>query len=125
MLMCKILELFDLSHTMAADYLASFVYPTEQEIKAQCEKVYAKRQEELAELGRKFTLSVALKLEEWEWKTVREYVRSMSHHLAERNPGKYPQTIVGKVTSVDFCKPDYRELQDSYYYTRIMELINK
>ena len=29
MLMCKILELFDLSHTMAADYLASFVYPWE------------------------------------------------------------------------------------------------
>jgi hypothetical protein len=105
--------------------LASMTWPTEQEIKAQCEKVYAKRQEELAELGRKFTLSAALKLEEWEWKTVREYIRSMSHHLAERNPGKYPQTIVGKVTSVDFCKPDYHELQDSFYYKWIMERLNK
>ena len=27
--MCKIQELFDLSHTMAADYLSSFVYPWE------------------------------------------------------------------------------------------------
>lgn len=105
--------------------LASMTWPTEQEIKTQCEKVYAKRQEELAELGRKFTLSAALKLEEWEWKTVREYIRSMSHHLAERNPGKYPQTIVGKVTSVDFCKPDYHELQDSFYYKWIMERLNK
>ena len=105
--------------------LASMTWPTYGEIKIQCMKVCAKRQEELAELGRSFNLAVALKLNEWEWKSIREYTQSLVKSLSERNPEKYPQTIVGTARSVEFCKPDYCELQDSFYYKWIMEKINK
>ena len=113
---------YDQEYTAAKN---SMVWPTFSEIKIQCMKVCAKRQEELAELGRRFNLAVALKLNEWEWKTIRDYILTLIKQTAECNPEKYPQTIVGTVRSVEFCKPDCQELQDSFYYKWIMEKINK
>ena len=113
---------YDQEYTAAKNSMA---WPTYHEIKAQCERVYAKRQQELADLGSKFNLAVALKLNEWDWKAIREYIQTLAKSLAERNPEKYPQTIVGAVRSVEFCKPDCSELQDSFYYKWIMEKISK
>jgi hypothetical protein len=99
--------------------------PTLSEIRIQCMKVQAKRQEELAEINRHFTAAVATKVEKWEWTNIRDYVLGIINSVDRYNPDKYPQEVVGTTRSINFCKPTCSELQDSFYYKWIMERINK
>ena len=108
--------------------MQDLVYPTEGEIRIQCMKVQAKAQQELANI--EFALSgnmvrLATTLTEWEWKTIREYINNIENRKANYDHTVVPQRMKGTVASIEFCKPGNSNLQDSYYYTRIMELINK
>lgn len=99
--------------------------PTLSEIKVQCVKVQAKRQEELANINRYFNIAVAAKVEKWEWNNIRDYMLTIANSVSSYDPDTYAQTIVGTSRSIDFCKPTCSELQDSFYYKWIMERINK
>lgn len=103
----------------------TIVMPTISEIKIQCMRVQAKRQEELAEINRRFTAAVALKVCKWEWSELRDYLLSLEKSISCYDPEEYPQTILNTARSINFCKPDCSELQDSFYYKWIMERVNK
>lgn len=103
----------------------TIVMPTLSEIKIQCMQVHAKRQEELAEINRHFTVAVAAKVEKWEWTNIRDYLLSIANLVDKYDPDKYPLEIVGTARSINFCKPDCEELKPSFYYKWIMERITK
>lgn len=103
----------------------TIVLPTLSEIKIQCMRVRAKRQEELAEINRHFTVAVAAKVEKWEWTNIRDYLLSIANLVDKYDPDKYPLEIVGTARSINFCKPDCEELKPSFYYKWIIERINK
>lgn len=100
--------------------------PTTEEIKEQCIKVQAKRMVELTEveaLFGKHAVKLALKLEAWQWKTVQEYLTKLAAEVTRWNPDTYIPTVLGTARSINFCKSDYSELNDSFYYKYIMDLI--
>ena len=103
----------------------ALVMPTVSEIKIQCMKVQAKRQEELAEINRCFTAAVALKVDKYEWSELQRYLLLLVDSVSRYNPEEYPQAILNTARSINFCKTDCSELQDSFYYKWIMERVNK
>ena len=102
--------------------------PTLKEIEIQCKKVQTKRQLELIDINGAFSKSavvIASKLTEWEWKDLRRYLLDIEAHIKNFDPDTSAPKLVGTARSIDFCKPGCHELQDSFYYKRIMEMINK
>lgn len=102
--------------------------PTLKEIEFQCKKVQYKRRLELIDINQEFSKSavaIAGKLTEWEWKDLRRYLLDIEAHVKNFDPDTYAPKLVGTARSIDFCKPDCHELQDSFYYKRIMEMLNK
>lgn len=101
--------------------------PTLDDIKKQCLEVQLKRTTELVEVEKllnKKTIILALRLSEWQWKDLRHCLMSLANQAISFNPDAYAPTILGSSRSIMFCKPDCAELKDSWYYTRLIELIN-
>lgn len=108
--------------------LASMVWPTEQEIRQQCVKVQYKAKLELIDIEQAISgkvVHLAKTLKDWEWKTVREYINNIENRIKSYDPDVVAHRMVGTAHSIEFCKPNNSNLADSYYYTHIMELINK
>jgi hypothetical protein len=108
--------------------LASMVWPTEQEIRQQCTKVQYKARLELVAIEHAISGNVvrlAQTLKDWEWKTIREYINNINNRIKSYDPDAVAKRMVGTASSIEFCKPNNSNLADSYYYTHIMELINK
>jgi hypothetical protein len=108
--------------------LNSIVYPTENEIRQQCIKVQYKAKLELIDIEHAISgkvVHLAQSLADWEWKTIREYINSIENRIKSYDPDTVAKRMVGTANSVEFCKPNNSNLADSYYYTHIMELINK
>lgn len=108
--------------------LQALVYPTESEIRTQCMKVEAKAMEELTLIEEAISgnvVKLAQTLREWDWKTIKEYILNITARIKNYDHRVLPQNMVGKVSSIEFCNPSNSNLKDSYYYTHIMELINK
>lgn len=100
--------------------------PTLEEIQEQCIKVQAKCMAELAEVETqfgKYALKLAIKLPAWQWKTAQEYLKSLAADVVRWSPEQYAPTILNSARSINFCKPDCSELNDSYYYKYLMDLI--
>lgn len=100
--------------------------PTLEEIKEQCVKVQAKRIAEFAEveamLGKR-AAKMATTLPAWKWKTVQEYLKNLAGELAKYSPELFATRILGSAQSINFCKSDCSELDNSYYYNYLMDLI--
>jgi hypothetical protein len=108
--------------------LAAMVWPTELEIKRQCEKVQYKAKLELIDIEQAISGKVvylAKTLQDWEWKTIREYIKSIENRIKSYDPDVAAKRMVGAASSIEFCRPNNSNLADSYYYTHIMELINR
>jgi hypothetical protein len=105
----------------------AIVYPSVDEIRSQCIKVKAKRMAELAEveaeLARNIT-KLALTVPEWQWKTLREYLVSLKH-TTEFDVDDKAKAMYKTTYSFDFVKPNYHDLNDSFYYKWIMDLFKK
>ena len=104
----------------------NFRMPSLDEIKVQCMCVQAKRIEEFEEIEQllsSYATKLAMKLADWQWKTLKEYLVKLAAQRAQYNPEVFAPTILGNSTSVRFCKPDCSELGNSYYYNYIMDLI--
>lgn len=114
--------LYEKEYTKAEN---SIVMPTIDEIRQQCLKVQAKANQELNEINQHFNIALASKATEWEWREMRKYLLNIAARVDTFNPDKYPQTIFNTARSINFCSPDCTELQDSYYFTWIMEKINR
>ena len=125
-------DLIDLYETCLAyehEYIAaenSIKMPTLEEIKEQCVRVQAKRVEEFTEIEKlmnKNAIKLALRLTKWQWNTLRDYLENLVAKIANYNPELYAHTILNSRTSIDFCKPNCSELNNSYYYNYIMDMI--
>lgn len=117
--------LYEKEYTEAENSIAM---PSLEEIRKQCIAVQAKRNRELIDINKAFgrsVVAIASKLTEWEWRTVKEYIQYIEAKINTFDPDKYSHTIFNTSRSINFCKPDCSELQDSYYYKWIMERINK
>ena len=92
--------------------------PTLEEIKEQCVKVQAKRLAEFAEvetlLG-KHAAKLAMKLPAWQWKTIQEYLATLASKQAYYSPELFASKIIGRASSIQFCKPDCTDLDNCYY----------
>jgi hypothetical protein len=103
----------------------SIVMPTLDEIREQCVKVKAKIDKEIMDIQRLFSLEVASKLSTCEWRNVRDYYMFLKDSATEYDPDKYPHTIVNTNRSITFCSPDFPGFKTSWYYTKLLEYINK
>jgi hypothetical protein len=100
--------------------------PSASEIKAQCQNIQAKRTteyEEIEQLLNSNAAKLATELESWQWKTFKEYFVKLAAERAKYNPELFIPTILGTARSINFCKPDYIELDSCYYYNYLMNLI--
>lgn len=100
--------------------------PTLDEIKEQCVKVQAKRIAEFAEIETllgKHAAQLALKLPVWQWKTIQEKLANLAAKMARYSPELYAPKLLGKASSINFCKPDCSDLGNSYYYKCLVKLI--
>lgn len=101
--------------------------PTLEEIKKQCCAVQLKRQTELADVKYQLAdkaVDLALQLSEWRWKDIRGYLLHLSNEVTSFAPETYAPFILNSSRSIDFCKPDCQELRDSWWYIRLIEIIN-
>lgn len=119
-------QAYDKEYTDAEN---SIQYPTLDEITEQCKKICTKRLIELDRVERlmkNHAFKAATLLSEYEWKYVREYLRSLVAQLDHYNYATYPQSILGQAYSFNFVRPDNRDLtEDSFYYKWIVELFKK
>ena len=100
--------------------------PSAAEIKVQCLNVQAKRVAEFEEIESmlgKYAAKLAMALPAWQWKTIQEYLANLAAKQANFSPELFTPTIIGTARSIDFCKPDCSELNNSYYYNYLMDLI--
>ena len=107
---------------------AALVYPTLEEIKAQAQKIYAARYIEINKISQllaSYGCEAALKLSEWEWQNIKDYVTNLCQEYGCYNPDTFPQTIVGTARSFDFVKPTNSALEPSYWFERLVEYFNK
>ena len=122
--LCEACLMYDKEYSEAE---AAIEYPSVYAIREQNIKVKAKRMAELAEveaeLARNIT-KLALTVPEWQWKTLREYLVSLKKatefDVDEKSKAMYKTTY-----SFNFVKPDYHDLNDSFYYKWIMDLFKK
>ena len=120
--LCEACLMYEKEYTEAE---VSIVYPSEDEIRNQCVKVKAKRMAELAEVEALLASNVtrlALTLQEWQWKTMREYLVGLKK-LTEVDVDDRTHVLINSSYSFNFIKADDSELQASYYYKYIMDLI--
>lgn len=108
--------------------LASMCWPTESEIRQQCFKVQYKAKLELIAIEHAISgkvIHLAQTLSGLEWQTIREYINAIQNSIKSYDPDVVVKRMLSTASSVEFCKPSNSDLTDSYYYTCIMELINK
>ena len=122
--LCEACLMYDKEYSEAE---AAIEYPSVYAIREQCIKVKAKRVAELAEVEAELARNVtklALTVQEWQWKTLREYLvclkKSAEFDVDDKAKAMYKTTY-----SFDFVKPDYHDLNDSFYYKWIMDLFKK
>ena len=104
-------------------------YPTLEELKEQCQKIYDKVVKELDEVEKVFGtrgVELAAKCTEWEWKELRRYLTELINKLIRFDPNKYPDSIYKTSYSFDFVKSTYGEVaKPSFYYEQIKEIFQK
>ena len=101
--------------------------PTLDEIKARCLEIQHKRATELVmvqELLSGKIAKLALLLSDWHWKDLKNYMTAVANQYNSFNPEVYASKILGTSRSIELCKPVCRELEDSWYYTALIELVN-
>ena len=106
---------------------AHIAYPTVADIKKQCEKIVAKRFEELTEvesiLQKGKITEVAMKLSEYEWKELRNDLNHLASELATIDPRVYPEKIYGTSYSFSFVSSKNSALSHpNYWYEDIMKM---
>lgn len=102
--------------------------PTIDEIIGQCRIVKAGRQAELKEVEELLLKTLNIVIEhasDYEWRQIKDYFKSLNAKANHYNPTEVAMSLVGSARSIDFCKATCYELKPSYYYSALLELINK
>ena len=105
----------------------NIVLPTLDEIKEQCRRVQRVAIDELAKIEQLLQLKVALlalKLTDYKWAKIREYLKSLTNRISNFDPDTYAPRLVGNYRSIDFCKSTCSDLRPSFYYRELLEIID-
>jgi hypothetical protein len=106
----------------------SIVMPTYDEIYAQASRVKAIRGGELVIAERYLKeniVEVTYNLSVYDWKEIQSYFRMLKDAADNYDPADVATRMLGTSRSIDFCKPECRELKESWYYTSLIKLIQK
>lgn len=115
---------YELEYTEAE---ANIQMPTLEEIKEQCVKVQAKRFTEIAHIETLLSTNVtklALTLSDYKWRTLKDYITRLTDQAVNYDPENYAPKILDTSFSFTFCSPTYGELESSYWYKALLEIIN-
>jgi hypothetical protein len=100
--------------------------PSLAEIEAQGMRILNKKRknlEEVEQLIQEHILSIISFVDDYKWKTIKSYYNNLKQDVDAFDPAAHAKAILGTSVSADFCKPDTYALQDSYYYSRLKEII--
>lgn len=106
---------------------ANIKMPAIADIEAQCLKIQAKRAAELKEIEELLSnniVNLATELSDYQWRTLKEYVVRINDLISYYDPDVKVPALVNTSVSFDFCKHNYSELNDSYYYKYIIDMIS-
>lgn len=106
----------------------SIVMPTYDEIYAQASRVKALRGGELVIAERYLKENIAevtYNLSVYDWKEIQSYFRMLKDAADNYDPADVATRMLRTSRSIDFCKPECRELKESWYYTSLIKLIQK
>jgi hypothetical protein len=118
-------EAYECEYTHAENHI---VMPSLEELEEQCKLVQEKAIRnftEVEQLISKNLTALAVTLREYEWTTIKRYLIELQNLIRRYDPEKYPKTLYGTSRSIAFCKPDCQELKDSWYYTSLVEMVNR
>lgn len=104
----------------------NLVYPSLSDITKVCKKLWSFRKSELDELDRlisKYVIKLAANLKAHEWANIQTSLNHISLDLQSFDPKVYPQKIQNSVYSFSFVSSSHDK--HSYWYTSVMELIDK
>ena len=107
---------------------ASIQMPTLAEIEEQCKLVTAAKHKDICEVVKLIKDNITIlmtTLSDYEWKNLKAYYNNMHKDVINYGYLDYPKKILGTCASINFCKPTTSALSHSYYYTYIVELIEK
>ena len=107
---------------------ATTKYPALSEVEAQCERVKAKLEGELAiaeAMFSRYAVQLTCSVTEYEWKYIREYFKSLKERAETYDVHNTALVMLGTARSIDFCKPDCYDLRETWYFTALMKLFAK
>ena len=105
---------------------AKVVFPAIEDIKLQCETINAIRQAEIDEvksLLEKVAVRFVLEADKYTTSNFQSYFKSLSSRFFDVN--KYPQSIQKTNYGRNFIKASNPDLSPSFYYTRLIEILEK
>ena len=114
---------YEKEYTDAED---SIVMPTLDEIKSHCRYICGARQNELTVIEHllKTNISILLtSLSDYKWSDIKSYYTKLQNEVKNYDENVYAEKTLGTSTSVYFCKADNGLKKESYYYGRLMEII--
>lgn len=106
---------------------ANIKMPAIADIEAQCLKIKAKRTAELKEIEELLNnniVNLATELSDYQWRNLKGYLVRINELITQCDPDVKVPALVNTSISFNFCKPDYSELNDSYYYKYIIDMIS-
>lgn len=104
----------------------SIVMPTLEEIKEHCRYICGARQNELIVIEHllKTNISILLtSLSDYKWSDIKSYYIKLQNEIKNYDENTYAKRILGTSYSIDFCKANNSLKKESYYYGRLMEII--
>ena len=109
---------------------ANIVYPTLEEITAQCEKITAKAEAEYKQASQLVVNAVLdgtiVNLSDYEIKDLKDGLKILKNAVNNNDPKTFPSRIYRKSSSFDFVRPDYYYLKNkSWYLEQIEKYIEK
>ena len=105
----------------------SIVMPTLEEITKHCTYVKNRIRSEVFSIEQIIRNNIATLLAEateYQWKDIKYYYNTLVAQFNNYDESTYPQKIFGTSQSIYFCKADHYTKEESYYYRRLIELIN-
>lgn len=105
---------------------AKVSFPSIEDIKLQCETINAIRKAEIDEVSNlleQVAVRFLLEADRYELGRLRDYYNSLSKRFFDVD--KYPQTIQKSNYGRNFIKASNSDLQPSFYYKELMEILDK
>lgn len=105
---------------------AKVSFPSIEDIKLQCETINAIRKAEIDEVSNlleQVAVRFLLEADRYELGRLRDYYNSLSKRFFDVD--KYPQTIQKSNYGRNFVKASNSDLQPSFYYKELMEILDK